>query len=415
MNAFQTIAALISVAALGAYVNYRLFKWPTTIGLMGVTLAGSLLLVLLSHAGIIQIQQLATFVRAIEFDEVLLHGMLAFLLFAGALHVNLTDLKNALLPVAVLSTVGVVLATFITGYLFWLAATWLGFDLPLIYALLFGALIAPTDPIAVMGILKTAGAPKALEIKIAGESLFNDGIAVVVFLTLLAIAVGSTKPSIAQVGAFLAREAFGGALFGWVVGYAAYRLLRTVDDYQVEILITLALVAGGYALAEALHVSAPIAMVVAGLLIGNHGRAYAMSPRTREHLDQFWELVDEILNAVLFVLIGLEIIVLSLAISHLVAGLAAVVIVLVARFISVALPIRALGFVRAFQPGTIQVLTWGGLRGGISIALALSLPASPQRELILTVTYVVVIFSVLIQGLSFGRLIQRVTRTQAPQ
>lgn len=406
MNTFQTIGALLTVAAVGSYINHRFFKLPTTIGLMALTLSISLVLVLLGQLGVVRIQDAAALVTSIDFGDVLLHGMLAFLLFAGALHVNLDDLKNARWPVAVLSTVGVLLATFITGGLFWLVAGWLGFNLPFVYALLFGALIAPTDPIAVMGIIKKVGAPKALETKIAGESLFNDGMAVVVFLTILGIVTGKSEPAVTYVTLFLLEETVGGAVLGGILGWGAYQLLRSVDNYQVEVLLTLALVAGGYAFAEFVHVSAPIAMVVAGLLIGNHGRAFAMSDKTREHLDDFWELVDEVLNAVLFVLIGMEIIVLSLAVPHLVAGLAAIVVVLFARFVSVALPVQLMAIKRAFAKGTIKVLTWGGLRGGISIALALSLPAGPERELILTATYMVVIFSVLVQGLTFGRLIE---------
>lgn len=406
MNTFQTIGALLAVAAVGSYINHRFFKLPTTIGLMALTLSISLVLVLLGQLGVVRIQDAAALVTSIDFGDVLLHGMLAFLLFAGALHVNLDDLKNARWPVAVLSTVGVLLATFITGGLFWLVAGWLGFSLPFVYALLFGALIAPTDPIAVMGIIKKVGAPKALETKIAGESLFNDGMAVVVFLTILGIVTGKSEPAVTYVTLFLLEETVGGAVLGGILGWGAYQLLRSVDNYQVEVLLTLALVAGGYAFAEFVHVSAPIAMVVAGLLIGNHGRAFAMSDKTREHLDDFWELVDEVLNAVLFVLIGMEIIVLSLAVPHLVAGLAAIVVVLFARFVSVALPVQLMAIKRAFAKGTIKVLTWGGLRGGISIALALSLPAGPERELILTATYMVVIFSVLVQGLTFGRLIE---------
>ncbi|MDH5457587.1 MAG: sodium:proton antiporter, partial [Nitrospinota bacterium] len=284
---------------------------------------------------------------------------------------------------------------------------WLGIGIPFIYCLLFGALISPTDPIAVMAILKTVGAPKELETKIAGESLFNDGVAVVIFIVLLDIAIGTHEPTFVSITVLFLKEAVGGALFGLVAGYGAYRLMRTVDNYQVEVLITLALVFASYAAAEAIHVSAPIAAVAAGLLIGNHGRTMAMSEKTIEHVDLFWELIDEILNGILFVLLGFEILILTFDMSNFKAGLIAIPVVLLARFIGVSLPIWLRKFKREFSPNAIKILTWGGLRGGISVALALSLPASPERELILMMTYVVVVFSILVQGLTIGKLVQR--------
>jgi CPA1 family monovalent cation:H+ antiporter len=410
MTLFQTTAAVLTLAALANYLNHRFVRLPATMGLMVVGLMLSLGFVLLGKTGIIDVTHAANFVRSIDFSETLLHGMLAFLLFAGALHVNLSDLASQKLPVAVLSTVGVVIATFVTGGLFWAGAQALGMGLPFIYALLFGALISPTDPIAVLGILKQAGAPKSLEIKITGESLFNDGIGVVIFLTILGIAVSGSTPEPREIGVFLLEEAAGGFGVGLALGWAVYRLLRSVDAYEVEVLLTLALAAGGYTFAEAIHVSAPIAIVVAGLVIGNQGRAFAMSDKTREHLDTFWELVDEILNAVLFVLMGLEVIALKLDWHYAPLGVLAIVSVLAARYVSVGIPLLAMSFRREFSVGAVNVLTWGGLRGGISIALALSLPATPERDLVLTVTYAVVVFSVLVQGLTLGRLIKRQKR-----
>jgi CPA1 family monovalent cation:H+ antiporter len=306
--------------------------------------------------------------------------------------------------------VGVAAATFITGTLFWLAAKWVGFDLPYAWALLFGALIAPTDPIAVLGILKSAGAPKSLETKIAGESLFNDGVAVVVFLTVLATVTGEEDPTAGNVTLFLLEEVLGGSALGLVLGGLTFCLMKSLDDYATELMLTLALVAGGYALAVALHVSGPIAVVVAGIVIGNQGRRLAMSEITRDHLDTFWELVDSVLNAALFILIGLEVIVISVTSAIVRVGLLAIPIVIVARFISVAVPITLIRMTssRAFSEGVIRVLTWGGLRGGISIALALSIPPSPYRDLIITVTYIVVVFSIIVQGLTFGWLVRRV-------
>ncbi len=405
MTIFQTIAALLVLAAAASYLNHRFVRLPATIGLMVIALAFSLLLVALGEFGVIEVGRAATLVRSIDFSGALLHGMLAFLLFAGALHVDLADLRSQSLPIGVLSTLGVLIATFVSGTLFWGGAHLAGFDLPLVYALLFGALIAPTDPIAALGILKRVGAPKSLEIKITGESLFNDGIGVVVFLTVLDIALGHSRPQPGPIALFLLEEAAGGVGLGLIMGWAVYRLLRTVDAYQVEILLTLALAAGGYTLAEAIHVSAPIAIVVAGLVIGNHGRTFAMSDKTCEHLDTFWELVDEILNAVLFVLIGLEVIAMKLDWAYVLTGVLAVAAVLIGRFASVAFPVLIMRFRQTFSPGTIRILTWGGLRGGISIALAISLPLGPERDLILACTYIVVVFSVLVQGLTLGRVI----------
>jgi CPA1 family monovalent cation:H+ antiporter len=410
MTLFQTIAAILSVAALANYLNHRYLRLPSTMGLMVIGLLTSLGVVLLGKAGIIEVTHAAAFVRDIDFSETLLHGMLGFLLFAGALHVDLSDLREQKVAIAVLATLGVVLATVATGTLFWFGAWLLGFDLPFIYALLFGALISPTDPIAVLGILKQAGAPRSLAIKITGESLFNDGIGVVVFLTLLDIALSGSPPVPKEVGMFLLEEAVGGALLGLALGWATFRLLHSVDDYAVEVLLTLALAAGCYSLAEVVHVSAPIAIVVAGLVIGNHGRALAMSDKTREHVDTFWELLDEILNAVLFVLMGLEVIALTLKGSYLALGGLAIAAVLVGRLLSVGLPVGLMRWRWNFSPGSVRILTWGGLRGGISIALALSLPPSPERDLILTATYMVVVFSVLVQGLTLGPFIRRLSR-----
>ena len=410
MSLVQTIAILLTFAALASYVNHKLLRLPRTIGLMAIALGLSLVVVLLGMLDVVDLSDAAAFVRSIDFSETLLHGMLAFLLFAGALHVNLDDLRSQAVPVAILSTVGVVLATFLAGTMLWVVARWTGADLPFVYALLFGALISPTDPIAVLGIMKKVKAPKSLETKIAGESLFNDGVGVVVFLTVLDVALGVREPEAGAIALFLLEETAGGALLGFVLGWGFYRLLKSVDAYQVEILLTLALASGGYALAEAIHVSAPIAIVVAGLFIGNQGRAFAMSETTREHLDTFWELIDEILNAVLFVLIGLEFLAVRPETAYLLTALSAIVIVLIARYLSVVGLVGMMKVKRQFSKGVVEILTWGGLRGGISIALALSLPPVPHRNLILAATYVVVVFSILVQGLTIGKLVAARTR-----
>jgi len=407
MTFLQTVALLLTFAAAASFLNHKVLRLPRTIGLMTVTLGLTLVLMVLAFFKVVDLGHASAFVKSIDFSEALLHGMLAFFLFAGALHVDLQEFLSRAGPISVLATIGVLIATLVAGALFWITAGWLWGSLSFVYGLLFGALIAPTDPIAVLGILKKAGAPKALETIFTGESLFNDGVGVVVFLTILGIVLGQGRPGAGSIALFFLVEAAGGAALGLALGWIVYRLLRSVDAYQVEILLTLALAAGGYALAEVLHVSAPITIVVAGMLIGNHGRAFAMSETTRQNLDKFWELVDEILNAVLFVIIGLEIIAVPLSLTLLGPALAAIVIVLVSRLTSVLFSNALLPGTRKLGKGSLLFLTWGGLRGGISIALALSLPPVPERPLILAATYVVVIFSVIVQGLTIGRLTAR--------
>ena len=405
MDILNTIAILLTLAAVFSYLNYRFIKLPTAIGIMLISLVLSLLLLFSDKLGILDIsQQASNLIKGIDFHDTLINGMLSFLLFAGALHVNLNELSKQKWVIFVLATVGVVSSTFMIGGVSWFILNALELNISFIYCLLFGALISPTDPIAVLGILKTAGVPKSLEIKISGESLFNDGIAVVVFLVLLGIATGESEASVSSISLLFLQEAIGGTVYGFIIGGLCFYMLRSVNNYQVEVLLTLALVMGGYAFATALHISGPIAMVVAGLLIGNHGRMFAMSDSTREHLDSFWELIDEILNAVLFLLIGLEVLVLVYHTEYLIAALALIPIVLLSRFISVGVPIQIMKKAREFSPGVIRLMTWGGLRGGISVALALSLPQGIEREVILAVTYVLVIFSVLVQGLTLAPL-----------
>jgi CPA1 family monovalent cation:H+ antiporter len=405
MKLFNILAILISLSAVFSYINYRFIKLPTTIGVMAIALLGSLGIAALGPLGFGLEENAVRLLDSIDFDETLLHGMLSFLLFAGALHIDLDRLARQKWIIGTLATVGIVSSTFIIGILTWLVLRWLDIALPLMHCLLFGSLISPTDPIAVLGILKKAGVPESLETKICGESLFNDGVAVVVFLVLLQIAAGGQEITAGVVAWLFVKEALGGIIYGLLIGAIAYAMLKSVDNYQVEVLITLALVAGGYALADALHLSGPIAIVVAGLLIGNHGRLLAMSARTRGHLDTFWELADEVLNAVLFVLIGLEVLVLSWNHRYLLAGALLIPLLLLARFVSVAFPVTLLRRFRTFSPGVIKILTWGGLRGGISVAMALSLPPGPHRDIILMVTYVVVVFSIMVQGLTLGRLV----------
>jgi len=403
MSLFEITAILITLAALFSYFNERYVGMPSTIGLMFISLVISLGLIAMANFGLDVESRAESVLADIDFSELLLHGMLGFLLFAGALHINLGDLLQQKWIISSLATVGVLTSTLIVASFTWILLRSLGLDLPIIYCLLFGALISPTDPIAVLGILKSANAPKSLETKITGESLFNDGVGVVVFIVLLDIVRGGHEIDAAQVLLFFLQEVVGGAVFGLATGFVVYWMLKSLDNYPVEILLTMALVTGTYALAETLHLSAPIAVVVAGLLIGNQGRALAMSEKTCEHLDSFWELLDEILNAVLFVLIGLEILVLQFNLSYLLAGLAAIPLVLAARWVSVGIPISLLRFRREFSPHVVKIMTWGGLRGGISVALALSLPSGPERDVILAVTYTVVVFSILVQGLTISR------------
>lgn len=409
MQILNTIAILLTLSAIFSYINYRFIKLPTAIGIMLISLVLSLLLLMIGELGLLNISyQASTLIKGIDFHATLINGMLSFLLFAGALHININELSKQKWVILILATVGVISSTFIIGGMSWVILNALELNVSFIYCLLFGALISPTDPIAVLGILKTVGVPKSLEIKISGESLFNDGVAVVVFLVLLGIATGQGEATVASIGGLFLQEAIGGAVYGLIIGGACFYMLRSVNNYQVEVLLTLALVMGGYALATAMHISGPIAMVVAGLLIGNQGRLFAMSDGTREHLDSFWELIDEILNAVLFLLIGLEVLVLVYHTEYFLAALAIIPVVLLSRFISVGIPVKIMKQVRSFSPGVTRLMTWGGLRGGISVALALSLPQGEEREVILAVTYAVVIFSILVQGLTLGSLAKQV-------
>jgi CPA1 family monovalent cation:H+ antiporter len=413
MQIFHLAAALLVLAALFAYLNHRFVQLPASIGLMALTLLTSLAVLAIGRFIPEVERRAAAFVGQIDLGQALLHGMLGFLLFAGALHLNLSDLARQKGSIAALATVGVALSTALVGGMTWCLLNVMGIHARLIYCLLFGALISPTDPIAVLALLKRVGAPKRLEVTIAGESLFNDGVGVVIFLGLLEIATSGHGLDAIYLGKLFLQEAVGGAVFGLSAGLLTYWLLKSVDNYQVEVLLSLALVAGGYALADVLHLSGPIAMVVAGLFIGNHGRSFAMSVTTVEHLDTFWELIDEILNAVLFVLLGLEVLAMAFLAWRLAAGLLTIPVVLLARFVSVGLPIWLFRLYRKVPRYTTRFLTWGGLRGAISVALALSLPSRvggepvPEREILLVLTYIVVVFSVLVQGLTVGLLIRR--------
>jgi CPA1 family monovalent cation:H+ antiporter len=406
MGFFDVAASLVTLVALFSWANRRWLRLPTSIGLMGIALLFSLGLVALGHFGVPVEQPFRELVGAIDFDRTFLHGMLGALLFAGALHVEYEDLRTHWRSIAGLATAGVLISTLMIGSAAWGLLQLL--QIPVSYAacLLFGALMAPTDPIAVLAILRDARVPKALETKLVGESLFNDGVGVVLFILILDFGIGHDASGWGEVARVALREVGGGLAYGAALGVAAFQLLRRVDDSQVEILVTLAVVTGGYALAQHLEVSGPLAMVVSGILLGNRGRHYAMSDRSRERIDVFWELIDAFLNATLFVLIGLEVVALDFDPRSFGAGLLAVPVVLGSRFATVGSLFELLRLRREFEPHAVKILTWSGLRGGISVALALSLPHGHERDVILATTYVVVSFSILVQGLTLGRVVR---------
>ena len=402
-------ASFLAFTALLAYLNHRFVKLPTTIGVMTIALLLSSVLFGLDRLGLSSLHDRAVvIVKSIDFTDIVMQGMLSMLLFAGALHVDLSELQKLRWQVGLLAVLGTLLSTILVGIGLWALLPLLGMSLPLTFCLVFGALISPTDPIAVMAILKSAGAPQRIEVLISGESLFNDGVGVVFFALLLEMALAGEPPTTSHAALLLLREAGGGIGFGLVLGTLIFYLLQSIDSYQEEVLITLAAVLGGYALATHLHVSGPLAMVVVGLIIGNHGRELAMSNNTRAYIDMFWELLDAMLNSALFVLIGLEAIVVPFSANLAIAGGAAICLTLLARLLLVGVPVGMLRTTLALPRGSWQILTWGGLRGGISVALALSLPAGPARDMIVVLTYIVVVFSILVQGLSIGRLVRKV-------
>jgi len=418
MTLLEIIAALLALSALFGLINHRILKLPHTIGLVVVALVASLIIVglevLKPDLGISE--NVLTLLKSIDFRKVLMEGFLAALLFAGAVHVDLSDIAENKWAIALMATIGVLISTFVVGGLMWLVAGWLNFNLPFLWALVFGALISPTDPVAVLSILKHVKIPRLLQAKIAGESLLNDGVGVVVFTIMVAIAMGAQASGGGEIGTLsvvklFALEALGGAVLGLIAGLVAYALLKTIDEYVIEVMITLALVAGVYALALRFHLSGPIAVVIAGILIGNQGARFAMSDTTRQHVFQFWTLIDEILNSILFLLIGLEVLLIGRAFEQTWLAVAAIPIVLAARLLAVSIPIGLLSIRKQFTNGTIRMLTWGGLRGGISVALALSLPDTPYKDAILTATYVVVVFSILVQGLTMQRMVGTISST----
>ena len=414
---FNLVALLITLAAAFGYLNHRWLKLPHTIGLVVIALAVSI--GILAVDGMFPQLGLEEAVRQalidVDFEDTLMKGLLSFLLFAGALHVDLETLLSRRWAILTMATVGILLSTAIVAGLAFYGFEALGFEVPFAVCLVFGALISPTDPVAVIGILKYVEVPETLKAKIAGESLFNDGVGVVLYTALVAYAFGGGEHggfSLAGAAELLLVEVVGGIGLGLGAGYLAYRAMRSINEHNLEVLITLALVMGTYALASQLHLSGPLAVVVAGLFIGNHGKRFAMSETTRDHVDTFWSLLDEMLNSLLFLAIGFEVVAITRPGQLMMAAALAVPIVLVARWVSVAGPITLLGLRREFTRGAIPVLTWGGLRGGISVALALALPPSPSKPLLLATTYGVVLFSIIIQGLTIERVVRRFVPTQ---
>ena len=415
VDVVRLAAAILTLSAVFGYINHRWLKFPHTIGLVVIALLASLgtIAIDLILPGLHLKATAAGMLARIDLTETLMHGMLSLLLFAGAMHVDLDILAERKWPIGSMATAGVLISTFIVGTGTWAILDLLGIPLPFAWCLVFGALISPTDPVAVLGILKTVKVPESLEAKIAGESLFNDGVGVVVFTILVAIAVssgGGEGMGAADIVILFAKETIGGAVIGLAFGYVAYHAMRSIDEHNLEVLITLALVFLITAVAQAVHASAPIAAVVAGLLIGNHGTRFAMSDKTTLHVQTFWSLIDEILNSVLFLIIGFEVLALAFSCSTLLSALLEIPLVLVARMVAVGVPVGLLRVREKFTTGAVTVLTWGGLRGGISVALALSLPAGPSKETILVITYGVVIFSIVAQGLTIGRVVKKVVR-----
>ncbi|WP_394748790.1 cation:proton antiporter [Spongiimicrobium salis] len=414
MDSYLIITALIFLAAAFGYINVRFLKLPNTIGLMLITIVYTLAVLVLSYFDDTLLRAELEFVRQIDFKTVLLDQMLSFLLFAGALHTNFQQLKLQRWPVIAFATLGVMVSTFLIGGAMFFILQLLGLPVDFIYCLLFGSLISPTDPIAVLGILKKAGVPKTLETQIVGESLFNDGVGVVVFLTIYQIASSGTGDFdfMATLGLF-GQEVIGGLLLGLLLGWITYRLLKSIDDFDIEVIITLAMVMVGTLIAQKLHLSAPLAMVAAGLLVGNDTvRNTAMSETTEMYVDKFWELIDILLNAVLFILIGMEMLELVFEGEYIVAGLIAIPVILICRYLSLLLPVNFFKKKLNFVPNTNLIMTWGGLRGGISIALALGLSQEMHRELFLVITYVVVIFSIIAQGLTIEKLVKKLQLRQ---
>lgn len=407
MESFHLFSILLVLSAVFAYINFRFIKLPGTIGLMAVSLFFSLLLLLSGQFLSPVKNKVAEMLISIDFSDLLLEGMLSFMLFAGAIPIKYEDLRSEKLSIFFYSTVSVIISTVIIGFATYFLFSLFGINISLINTMLFGALISPTDPIAVLSILKNAGVPKSLETKIAGESLFNDGVAVVVFITILQLAGPGAELNAGKILLLFGQEAAGGIILGIILGYIGYKLFSSIENYKIEVLITLAIVMGGYTLAHYIHVSGPLAMVIAGLITGNRGKSLGMSEVTAEYVDKFWELIDEILNTLLFVLIGMELLIIQSNVTIIIISVILIIIILATRYISVWLPSFIIRLKEKITGNTLIILTWGGLRGGISIALALSVPAYLNKDILVTATYIIVCFSILVQGLTINKVAKK--------
>jgi CPA1 family monovalent cation:H+ antiporter len=408
MPLYNVFAVITVLAAVFGYINYRFIKLPGTIGIMIISLLSSLLIILLGEIRPVLFDQITRLIKSIDFYTILMKIMLSFLLFAGAFHIDGRSMKAEGLSILTFSSIGTLISTFAVGILFYAFCALLHFPVSFLYCLLFGALISPTDPIAVLSILRQARIPASLETKINGESLFNDGVAIVIFITVYEIiSGGAANLDAGRIVWLFLREAGGGVLLGALLGYLGYQLLRSIDHYQIELMITIAIVTGGYLLAEQLGISGPLAMVVAGLITGSKSRDEAMSDTTRDYIDKFWEMVDEFLNAILFLLIGVEMLVLPFNRLFILLGLICIPITLLARYLSVLIPISLLRYHTAFEKNAIAILTWGGLRGGIPVALALSIPREMHGDLFVVITYITVLFSIIVQGLTIKKVVKK--------
>jgi CPA1 family monovalent cation:H+ antiporter len=413
MELFTLFSILITLAALFSYVNVRTFKLPSGVSLMMLGTIASLILILVGKVFPSYADTVRGHLAIIDFSEFLLGILLSFLLFAGSLHVKLSELKESAKSISVFAIVGTLLSTALAGFALFGLTKLFQVEIPLLYCLLFGALISPTDPIAVMSILSKSNLPRNIQTNIIGESLFNDGIGVVIFAVLLDILTsGISQMNSWTILGIFTQEAFGGILMGAIIGYVGYKLMKSIDHFQTEIMLSLAMVMGGYSLCHMLHVSGPLAMVVAGLITGNKSAERAMSDITRDYLEKFWEVLDEVFNALLFMLVGLELMVIEIQWEYGLMGVAAIGVVLIARYISLWGPVQIFFLQKTFRSGSLKIMTWGGLRGGISIALALSLPSSHFKEILITITFIIVLFSILVQGLTIERLIKRVTNSK---
>ena len=410
MELYYTFSVLIVLASLFAYFNLRFLRLPGTIGIMIIAMLVSLGIRLLGDRFFPETtREFFELIKDFNFNEILMGAMLNFLLFAGALHVNIADLKDQKWAVATYATISVVLSAFIVSLLLYYCAPLVGVSIPYLYCLLFGTLISPTDPIVVMGILKQAKVPKTIETKITGESLFNDGVAVVMFAVVLKMTTDPNfEVSFTSLSTLFVLEAGGGVILGGILGYTASNVMKQIDDYKVSVLITLSIVMGGFLLAKQLHFSSPLAMVIAGLIIGNYGKKHSMSEQTRDYLEKFWELIDEIMNAILFLFIGFELLLLPDIEKQLILGVITIFIVLFSRLLSIVIPLKSILRHNVYSRGSVITMVWGGIRGGVSIALVMSMPHNEYKDVLLEVTYIVVLFSIVIQGLTIGRVAKRV-------